>query len=62
MSLRLTPSAHKKNSVVTRTNGATYRRSVSGAEVVMDLGQGSVQMHITAIDEQMLSGDVRGTA
>ncbi len=35
MSLRLTPSAHKKNNVVTNMRGATYRRSVMGAEVAI---------------------------
>src|SRR5438132_12191248 len=34
-SFRLTPSAHRKNRVVTRISGVPYRRSVMGAEVVI---------------------------
>src|SRR5258708_16030301 len=58
-SLRLTPSAHRKNRVVTRMSGATYRRSVMGAEVVISLSQSSIKMHLAAIHEHMLAADVR---
>ena len=60
MSLRLTPNAQRKNSVVTRTSGATYRRSVMGAEFVISLGQSSIEVHVSAIDVQVLAGYVRG--
>src|SRR5580704_14843963 len=36
MSLRLTPSAHKKKRLVIRTNGGANRRSVSGADAEED--------------------------
>src|SRR6266496_3585364 len=35
MSLRLTPNAHRKNRLVIRMNGATYRRSVKDVELGM---------------------------
>src|SRR5260370_39119773 len=59
-SLRLTPSAQRKNRVVTRMSGATYRRSVMGAEVVIFLSQSSIEVHVAAIHEHMLAGYVRG--
>src|SRR6476660_6817703 len=59
-SLRFTPSAHRKNRVVTRMNGATYRRSVMGAEVVISLSQSSIKMYVAAINENMLAGYMRG--
>src|SRR5258708_1634193 len=59
-SLRLTPNAQRKNRVVTRMSGATYRRSVMGAEVVISLSQSSIKVHVSAIHEQMLAGDVCG--
>src|SRR6185437_8133224 len=64
MSLRLTPKAQRKKRLVIRMNGATYRFSVSdrssgGAEFAM-LGQCPIQMHIAAVNEKMLAGDVPG--
>src|SRR5882672_10708297 len=59
-SLRLTPSAQRKNRVVTRISGATYRRSVMGAEVVIILSQRAIKVHVAAIHEHMLAGYVRG--
>src|SRR5713101_3915155 len=59
-SLRLTPSAQRKNRVVTRIKGATYRRSVIGAEVVISLFlcQRPVQVHVPAVHKDVLAGDV----
>src|SRR6185312_2543445 len=62
MSLRLTPKAQRKNRLVMRMNGATYRfsvrgRSAGGAEVAM-LGQRPVQMDIAAVHKNMLAGHV----
>src|SRR4029077_16023964 len=59
-SLRLTPSAQRKKRVVTRMSGATYRRSVMGAEVVIVLSQSSIEVHVATIHEHMLAGYVRG--
>src|SRR5581483_9612906 len=59
MSLRLTPKAQRKNKLVIRTNGATYRRSVKGAELAI-LCKRTVQVHITPVDEHVLSGNVAG--
>src|SRR6185437_11207 len=62
MSLRLTPKAQRKNRLVIRMNGPTYRfsvreRSAVGAEVAM-LGQRTIQMHIAAIHKNVLAGHV----
>src|SRR6266699_4406048 len=62
MSLRLTPSAQRKNRVVTRIRGATYRCSVIGAEEVIALSQRAVQVHVAAVHKNMLAGDVTGAA
>src|SRR5215469_5401857 len=71
-SLRFTPSAHRKNKLVTRTNGSTNFRSVRGADgaamcssvyfsqhpALLPSGQRSVQMHVPAVHEPMLASDV----
>jgi len=53
--------AHRKKRLVTKANGTMYRLSVRGAEVpviVSPLSQSAVEMHVAAVDEQMLARNV----
>jgi hypothetical protein len=55
-SFRLTPIAHTKNKLVTIASGTMYRRSVTGAGLVICvlrvvLCQSTIQVHVPAIDK-----------